>query len=164
MKKLTFILLTIIFILLLYGCTFEDPKYIHLKKKPSTNSYTTEIAKNLSLDIPYSLELFNLDLYKLYILNDDEKKVLINFLKTTTTDNFNEYEKISDIETYQLRMTFSNGDKYIIKVFNNSLLSVSPWDGIFSEDIINMNNIPANYNLYEFCIFIEKKRIKENSL
>lgn len=157
MKKLTFILLTIIITLFLYGCAFENPKYIHLKKKPSINLYATEIAENLSLNIPYSLELFNLDLYKLYILNDNEKKILINFLKSTTTDNFNEYEEISDVETYQLRITFENGDKYIIKVFNNSLLSVSPWDGIFSEDIINMNDIPENYNLYEFCTFIEKR-------
>ena len=164
MKILNLLCVSILLIFSLTGCAYDDPKYIHFEKKPSNNAYTTEIAENLSLKTPYSIELFNTDLYKTFPLTDEEKKILINFIKSTTIDNFNDYEKISLVEVYQLRITFDNGDKYIIKVYNDNLISVNPYDGIFNEDIINMNNIPIHYNLYDFCIYTEKTHTKENSL
>ncbi|HID0886129.1 TPA: DUF4883 family protein, partial [Clostridium botulinum] len=57
---------------------------------------------------------------------------------------------------YKIFFTFEK-DKYIINVYNKQYISVYPFDGNFSMDYIDMNNIPEAYNLYNLCNFLFNK-------
>ena len=65
-----------------------------------------------------------------------------------------EYYDIEKKEIYQLRLTIDN-QKYIIKIFDYTLISIAPYDGNYEEDIIVMDNVPIRYNLYDYCYYIE---------
>ena len=129
MKKFT-IYIFLILSLLLQGCSFSDPKYINFSEKSSPDFYTKEIYSKLLNDEEYSLELFNTNFYK--------------------TDGVIPEEK----EPYQLKIIFDDS-KYVIKIYSNSTVTVSPWDGIYPEDIINIEDVPNRYNLFDFCSHIE---------
>lgn len=157
LKILRYIFLLII-ILILQGCAFDDPMYIHFEKKNSPNYYLTEIASNLGNSTPYTLELFDTNLYKTIPIAEDEGKIIKNFIQNLTSDSYETTNEIPEKEVYQLRITFDNGENYIFKIYNESIVTVYPWDGIFSEDIVDMKNVPQRYNLYDFCTYIKNKQ------
>lgn len=144
-------------IFILQGCAFEDPKYIHFKDKPSNDYYTKEIYSKMLNHEDYSLSIFNTDLYKNIPIDDDDEKVVENFIRELSKEDYKEYEAITDKEPYDIKINFADGNKYILKIYNNTTVSVSPWDGIFHEDIINMDNVPIRYNLYDFCKHVENE-------
>lgn len=55
-----------------------------------------------------------------------------------------------------MRILFDD-EKYIIKVYNENIVTVFPWDGIYEEDIINMVNVPQRNNPMDFCKNIEER-------
>lgn len=160
MKKL-FFLFIIFFSITLLGCKANNPKYIHFEKKPKLNYYTCEIGKLLLSKNDYSLELYNTNLCTSTTLNNDDKKILINFINSAKNENYiseEELEKISDEISYELKVKFESGEIFIIKIFSPSLVSINPWDGIFSEDYIKTDTLPTKYNPYNFCTFIENRQ------
>ena len=155
MKKFAIYAL-LIFSFLLQGCTFNDPKYINFSKKSSSDFYTKDIYSKLLSDEDYKLELFNTNFYKnITIEKEEDNDIIENFIRSLSKENYKEDGIIPDEkEPYQLKITFDNS-KYVIKIYNNSTVTVSPWDGVYPEDIINMENIPNRYNLFDYCSHIE---------
>lgn len=157
MKKSIYIFLLIL-VLSIQGCAFDDPMYIHFEKKMSTNYYLTKIASNLADSTPYTMELFDVNLYKTIPISEDEGIILKNFIQNLTLDSYKTTNETSDKEVFELRITFENGEKYIFKIFNESIVTVYPWDGIFCEDIVDMKDVPQRYNLFDFCTYIKNKQ------
>ena len=87
-------------------------------------------------------------------LDDNQKQIIENFLDYLPNNNYKDYYDIEKKEIYQLRLTIDN-QKYIIKIFDYTLISVAPYDGNYEEDIIVMDNVPIRYNLYDYCYYIE---------
>ena len=155
MKRGKFIILLLISFTL-QGCIVEDPKYIHFSTKPEINYYTNQIYLNIfNNNEDYFLDLYNTNLSKNIPIPNDEKTIIENFLNEISIDNFDENIEIPDKECYQIRIRFDNSQQYLIKVFDNNILTISPWDGIYQEDIIDISNLPIRFNLYDFCKHIE---------
>lgn len=156
LKKLN-ILSIILLIFFLQGCTFDDPKYLHLSKKSDIALYTKAIGTKIKNKESFSLKLFDTNLYKDIDISTDENDILDNFITSLTNENVKTEELPTDKEPFQIRITFNDGSKYIIKVFDDKLISVNPWDGNYKEDIISMEGVPIHYNLYDFCKHIQKE-------
>lgn len=160
MKKM-FCIIVIFLSVTLSGCKASSPQYVHFEKKPKINYYTCEIGTLLLNKNDYSLELYNTNLCSSTILNNDDKKILINFINSTKEENYIKEDATAEPTSkvpYELKVKFESGEIFIIKIFNASLVSINPWDGIFSEDYINTDNLPTKYNLYNFCTFIENRQ------
>lgn len=155
MKYLKIIIPIMIFSLL-SGCYFNDPKYVNIKSKEIPNYYSNEINSKLLNNQDYSVEIFNDNLYKKTKIDDSEKVIIDNFINSLSNDSFTNTEKPTTTEIYQIRVKFDD-QKYIIKIYNETTVTVSPWDGIYQEDLIDMKNIPKRYNLLDFCKNVENR-------
>lgn len=154
MKKIK-IFFILILILTIQGCGFSDPKYINLKDKPNNSYYTNEIKEKLLNGEDYSLSIFNTDLYKNFDISEEEKDTIKNFISSLSSNNYKDDLDIKDKEPYQMKITFNESSKYILRIYDNNYISISPWDGIFEPDILTMEDIPTRYNLYDFCKYID---------
>ena len=154
-KKLCILL---IFVFILYGCSTNDPKYINLSKKETLNYYTNEVFANILNGENYSLKMVDTNVSKSIPISDDEKVIIENFIDSLSDSNFkkNSEEKV-DKEPFQLVITFDNNSKYVFRVYSSELVTVFPWDGNFSEDVITLENVPIHYNLYDFCTHVKNK-------
>lgn len=150
------IIIIFVFLFLLQGCSFKDPKYINFKEKESPNFYINEISSKLLNGEDFSLEIFNTNLYKKIKIDDSEKVVINNFINSLAYSNYIDNEKPITDEIYEMRILFDD-EKYIIKVYNENIVTVFPWDGIYEEDIINMVNVPQRNNPMDFCKNIEER-------
>lgn len=156
MKKFVFFIITILFSLSLYGCTFQDPKYISLSEKPNNNYYASELQKKLLSNDNFTLYVFDTNLYKDIEVPSDEADIVENFLNSLVETNYLE-DAITEKEPFRMKIVFTDSTKYLIKVFDYSNISISPWDGNFQEDFISMENVPLGYNLFEFCNHIQNR-------
>lgn len=141
---------------ILQGCAFDNPKYIHLKEKGDTALYTKEIYTKLLKDESFSIEFFDTNLYKDISVPEDENEIIENFISSLSDEDYKEDKIPTEKEPYQLRIQFTDS-KYIIKVYNNDLVAIIPWDGNYKEDVISMKNLPNHYNLYDFCKHVENR-------
>ena len=155
MRYLKLILILMI-ICIIPGCTVaQNPEYISLKTKPNTHFYTGEIYSKLSKDEPYTLKIFDMNVYKYFNVNTREHSIVLEFIENLKDPNFN-IEIDSKLEPrYKLIIEFEDS-KYVINTYNEKELSVYPWDGTFPEDTISMEDVPDYYNIYKFCEFITK--------
>ncbi|MBB6713762.1 DUF4883 family protein [Clostridium gasigenes] len=155
MRYLKLILILMI-ICIIPGCTVvQNPEYISLKTKPNTHFYTGEIYSKLSKDEPYTLKIFDMNVYKYFNVNTREHSIVLEFIENLKDPNFN-IEIDSKLEPrYKLIIEFEDS-KYVINAYNEKELSVYPWDGTFPKDTISMENVPDYYNIYKFCEFITK--------
>ncbi|MBD7909918.1 MULTISPECIES: DUF4883 family protein [Clostridium] len=155
MKKIR-LLCIFLLIFILQGCAFDDPKYIHLKEKSDIAIYTKEIYTKLLKDEHFSIEFFDTNLYKDISVPEDENQIIENFIGSLSDENYKDEELPKEKEPYQLRIKFQDS-KYIIKVYNENLVAIYPWDGNYKEDILSMKDIPKHYNLYDFCKHVENR-------
>lgn len=155
MKKLTVILIILSLCFTLTGCTLQNPKYINFSTKPNTHYYTDELKNKILNNEKFMLYVFDTNLYKEIEVPIEENSILENFTSALINDNYSD-EKVDIKEPFRIKIVFDN-DKYLIKIFNNSTVSVSPWDGNYREDIILMKDLPLRYNLFDFCNHIANK-------
>ena len=158
---------TIIFFLILLSITIEScninhPGYLHFKKKPNIHYYSDNINSNILSNKNYTVYIFNTNFFKKISIEEDDKEILHKFFYYLNNESYKPPQNIELKEKYQIRLEFED-EKYIINIYDNTLVSVFPWDGIFEKDIIFMDNIPLKYNLYDFCIYIEKKDLLKNT-
>lgn len=156
MKKFLFLITIILFSMSIYGCTFQDPKYISISKKPNNHYYTSELQKKLLNDDSFTLYVFDTNLYKEIEVPSEEADIVENFLSSLVETNYLE-DGITEKEPFRIKIVFTDSTKYLIKVFDSSNISIAPWDGIFQEDFLSMENIPLAYNLFEFCNHTQNK-------
>ncbi|MBU3106268.1 DUF4883 family protein [Clostridium gasigenes] len=155
MRYLKLILILMI-ICIIPGCTVaQNPEYISLKTKPNTHFYTGEIYSKLSKDEPYTLKIFDMNVYKYFNVNTREHSIVLEFIENLKDPNFNIEIDYKLEPRYKLIIEFEDS-KYVINAYNEKELSVYPWDGTFPEDTISMEDVPDYYNIYKFCEFITK--------
>ncbi|SFD37377.1 DUF4883 family protein [Clostridium uliginosum] len=163
MKKLSFISLIMLVYLLLNGCGLFSPKYINLSEKANNHYYTDELHKKILSNENFTLYVFDKNLYKEIKVNDDEISIIENFTNhLINTDYLDSTEESNLKEPFRIKIVFKD-ETFLIKVFNSKLVTLSPWDGNYKEDIISMDNLPLGYNLYDFCLHIHSKPIESNS-
>lgn len=155
MKRFNLIITTLLLFLTLNGCSTQDPKYINLSSKPNNHYYTDKLEFKILTDENFTIYVFDTNLYKEIEVSPDENPIIENFISSLIADNYCNKE-INNKEIYRLKIVFSD-DKYLIKVFDNSIISISPWDGNYEEDIISIKDLPLRYNLLDFCNHIANK-------
>lgn len=152
--KLLFILLIIC---MLQGCGLNNPKYIHFGTKNDPALYTKEVYSKILSNEEFTMVLFNNNLYKDISIDTSENDIIKNFISSLSETNYENQEIPDETEPYEIRIEFSDGGKYVINVYNDSLVALYPWDGNYEEDVISMENVPIHYNLYDFCTHIESQ-------
>lgn len=155
MKKFNLIFITLLLFLTLNGCITENPKYINFSTKPNNHYYTDKLENKILTDDKFTLYVFDTNLYKEIEVSKEENPIIKNFISSLVSDNYFE-ETVDSKELYRLKIIF-NDDKYLIKIFDNSIVSISPWDGSYKEDFISIKELPLRYNLLDFCNHIANK-------
>lgn len=154
MKRLSYLLIVLICFSFI-SCS-NNTQYINFKRKPSKYYYTNELINNLKKDNNYKVSLFDNNLYKELPVPDDEKSILYDFLVNLDKDHFPD-ENATKIKPQYKLIIEANNTKYVINVVNDNELVLSPWDGVYDEDYITMENTPVRYNVYNFCKYISSK-------
>ena len=162
MKKIPFIFIIFAF-LSLCGCNINTSQYINLSKKPCNNHYTNILYKKLNENNNYTLHVFDTNVYKDIEVTSDEKLIISNFITSLNSDNYNNSTNNTLEETYRIQVIFSDGSRFLIKIFDENYVTLSPWDGVYSEDYINISNVPLAYNLYDFCNHIHNNNPKPSA-
>ncbi len=164
LKPFKFILL-FLSLLILQGCTYSfSPRYFHFEENQRGNYYYTEIKEKLSNKESYTLQVFDTNLYKYFPVDEEDNIIIKNFINSLNNNNFLEEapDDFKSKEKFRLIITFkdnnNNEGKYIFKIYNNKFTKLHPFDGRVSEDIINMEDIPLHYNLYDFCTYVQNKK------
>ena len=155
MKKFIFLLLLILISFNFTGCNLNTAQYIRPKAKPSENYYTNEIKNKINENSEYTLRIFDMDYYKYYEVSKEEHSILPEFIDSLSSENYSKALESDLTPKYKLIIQFSDS-KYIINLYENNLISIYPWDGVYKEDIITMNGISDYYNLYKFCEYAKK--------
>lgn len=155
MKNLRYISILLLLLFSLSGCNIQDPKYISFSTKPNNHYYTDELRNKILSNEKFTLYVFDTNLYKEIEVPSEENSIFENFTNALTNDNYMD-DKVDIKEPFRLKVVFKN-DKYLIKVFNDSVVSISPWDGNYKEDIVSIKNLPLRYNLYDFCKHIQNE-------
>ncbi|MVX62094.1 hypothetical protein GKZ28_00060 [Clostridium chromiireducens] len=150
MKKLHYIFIVLFLFSTISGCSLQDPKYINLSVKPNNHYYIDEIRNKILNNEKFTLYVFDTNLYKEIDVPSDENIIIEDFISSLTSDNYSD-EAADKKEPYRIKLIFDDKKQYLIKVFDDCLISVSPWDGNFKEDIISIKNLPLRYNLFDFC-------------
>ena len=153
-KKLIIFMILSLFLI---GCDINNPKYINLKKKESINYYSNEIYFKILNNEDYTLTMFDTDVSKNTLIDKEEQVIIENFLSSLTSSNYlKNSDDISNKEAFHLIIEFDDS-KYIFNVYDENLVTIYPWDGVFPEDIITSENVPLRYNLYDFCNHIKNR-------
>lgn len=155
MKRFNLIIITLLLLGNLNGCSSENPKYINFSTKPNNHYYTDQLENKLLADDNFTIYVFDTNLYKEIEVSKEENPIISNFISSLVSDNYCS-EEIKNKEIYRLKIVFSD-NKYLIKVFDNSVVSIFPWDGTYQEDIISIKDLPLRYNLLDFCNHIANK-------
>ena len=155
MKKYFITFIFILLIILLPGCNFNKAQYIRPNNKPTINYYTKEIHERLGKNESYKLKIFDLNVYKYYNVTEEEHSILPEFIESLSEKNYNATIDSNLSPQYKLMIEFSDG-KYIINIYDDKLISIYPWDGVYEEDVISMEGVSDYYNLYKFCEYIKK--------
>ena len=159
MKKLYLIFITLILIFTLNGCNVQNDKYINFSAKPNNHYYTDELKNRILNNENFTLSVFDTNLYKEIEVPIDENPIIENFISSLVNDNYSA-EPIGVKESFRIKIVF-NDNKYLIKIFNDSIISISPWDGNYKEDIISIKDLPLRYNLFDFCNHIANKPLSK---
>lgn len=160
MRKINYFLIMLLLFSTIAGCGLQDPKYINLSVKPSTHYYTDEIKGKILNNEKFTLYVFDTNLYKEIPVSNEDGSIIESFISSLTSENYSE-ESSDKKEPYRIKITFDDKTQYLIKIFDDSLISVSPWDGNFKEDIISMKDIPLRYNLMDFCNHIANEPLSK---
>ncbi|AGF58151.1 hypothetical protein B0P06_003537 [Clostridium saccharoperbutylacetonicum] len=150
MKKISSIFIILLLSLTLTGCDFQNPRYINFSMKPNNHYYIDKIKNRILNNYKYKLYVFDTNLYKEFQIPDEEDNIVEDFISSINSDAYTD-ETITSKEPFKLTIIFDNGEKYLIKVFNSSIISVAPWDGFYKEDVISIKDLPLKYNLFDFC-------------
>ncbi len=162
MKKISCIFVILLLFTNLIGCNLQNYQYMNFSVKPNNHYYIDEIKNKILNNKKFTLYVFDTNLYKEIEVPADENSIFEDFISSLTDENYSE-ESVNTKEPFRLRLYFNDEDQYFIKVFNNSIISIAPWDGIFKEDMISIKNLPLRYNLFDFCNHIANKPIAKQN-
>ncbi|MEQ8153963.1 MAG: DUF4883 family protein [Clostridiaceae bacterium] len=156
MKSTIALSLALLIIFPLRGCSLRDPKYININSKPSLSYYTEELKKDAENDMTFKVSILDTNLYKEKEIPQAENTSFIKFLMAIKEDDYmNPSIDNSKNCIYKVFITFKS-NKYLIKVYENETISVSPWDGVFQEDVLSELSIMPGEKLISICRYYFK--------
>lgn len=151
-KKFLLIELLLFTVLIFSGCNAQLIYYN--EKKPNIYYYTQNLCSLIDKTDNFSVVLFQSDLHKQIDVTKDAVPVLKNFINDIKAEDFIEKpDNLPEIPPYKLFINIGD-TKYVVNIYNDSILSIHTWDGIFKEDFLTMENVHAAYNLYGLCKYI----------
>lgn len=156
MRKISCIFIILSLFINLIGCDLQNYKYINFSIKPNNHYYLDKIENKILNNEKFDLYVFDTNLYKEVEVPDDELSVIEDFISSLTDADYSD-ESLAQKEPFRMRIIFNDNNQYLIKIYDDSIISISPWDGIYKEDIISMKNLPLRYNLFDFCNHILNK-------
>ncbi len=152
MKKASYKLTLIISIIFLTGCMAGFP--ILSEKKPNNYYYTNLLVKDIKLNSAVSCKVVEMNYYReLAVTGENYKKVCSSFDKLSGSSFIQAPKDLPSRPKFKLIFSCSK-DKYIVNVYSSRYVSVSPWDGPYEMDYIDISTLPASVNLYELCNFL----------
>ncbi|WP_297421147.1 DUF4883 family protein [Clostridium sp.] len=160
MRKISYIFIIIFLFSTISGCNFQDAKYINLSTKPNNHYYVDEIKNKILSNNKFTLYVFDTNLYKEIEVPSEEKSIMESFISSLTDNNYSE-ETTDKKEPYRIKIIFDDNSQYILKIFDDSLVSVSPWDGNYKEDMVSIKDLPLRYNLFDFCNHIANEPLSK---
>lgn len=155
MKKFISFILVLTFAYLFTSCTFNESQYIRPNTKPTDNYYTNEIRDKLNNNEDYTIKIFDLNVYKYYEVDKKEHSIIPEFIDALKNESYGIDIEDELTAKYKIIIEFENS-KYIINTYNDKLITINPWDGVYPEDKISMDGVPDYYNLYKYCEYIKK--------
>lgn len=161
-KKFLILIIIMVFSLNFFGCTFKFNNYTInnfqvSKKKPNNSYYTMELSNKLSTTKNIKVVMLDTNLYKEINLSNEDINTVKSFIKSLQKSNFIESSKdIPKKPVYRLFLTLDN-EKYIFNIYSEKYISIHPWDGNFSMDYIDSENIQPLYNLFGLCKYLLPK-------
>ncbi len=139
------------------GCGINLNEYPGSSDKPFINYYSSELAKDLSENQSLEIMVFETNLSSEVNVSEADKEVFISFLGNLKEDSFianvSDYIELPKVPAFKLYIkTYKN--KYVINVYNEKVISLYPWDGLYEEDFLTMEYTPKAYNLHSLCKYI----------
>ena len=153
MKKrlsLLFLLFTFLFIT---SCQVMD----YNKKKPNDFFYTKELYNKIISSKDIKVYLFESNLHKEIDVTAEGVDTIKSFIENLKDESFITKTEDMDYETPYKFFIDMDGDRYVIKIYNDDLVSIHPWDGIYTPDYINSSKVYKAYNLQKFAKYILKQ-------
>lgn len=148
-KKFLIVFILIIFTLNFTGCSLVN-KALH-SEKPTNYFYTNGLLDSYNTERPKLITFFYSDLYKEKTLDKNNYVDVDNFLKSLKSEYFiSKPSTLPEIPLYKIYIEFEK-IKYVLNVYNETYVSIYPWDGKYDMDFIDMSKIPINYNIYGVC-------------
>jgi hypothetical protein len=160
LKKLTFAFTILFLCFTLSSCALQSPKYINFSVKPSNHYYIDEIKAKILNNQNFTLYVFDTNLYKEIEVPSEENSIIEDFVSALTTVNYSD-ESVDAKEPFRIKILFEDNSQYLFRIFNDSTISVSPWDGNYKEDIISIKDLPLRYNPFDFCNHIANKPLSK---
>lgn len=155
MKKFISLILAITIAYLFTSCTFNESQYIRPNAKPKVNYYANEIRDRMNRNEEYTIKIFDLNIYKYYEVDKQEHSIIPEFIDALNNENYGVEIEDELAPEYKIIIEFSN-EKYIINAYNEKLITVYPWDGVYPKDNISMEGVSDYYNLFKYCEYIKK--------
>lgn len=163
-KKLYTISLLLSIIFIFSGCKFNVGSYSVenfsvTKKKPYNFYYTNLLAKNLTLETNYKINVIDTNFYKDIKFSSEDISTVKTFINALRKDNFLN-EKPADLPEkpyYKIFLSF-NKEKYVMNVYNEKYISIYPYDGSYPMDFLNIDGIYASCNIYSLCKYLIPKK------
>lgn len=163
LKKIKLFIILLIFPILIMSCnkSFIENLSAPLRiSKPSANFYTNHLIRtfknsdDIHISILYTKTGKNKTISTKHI---DSFNKFLNYIKPINFLDPNKNNiKFNDPE-YRITISINKKNSFIINVFDKSFLTIHPWDGVYSPDILDISNFHESINLYNLCEFIIKK-------
>ncbi|SHJ69511.1 DOmain of unknown function [Hathewaya proteolytica DSM 3090] len=154
MKKFLIALIMLCFI---FTCGCEKAILLNSKKeKPSPKYYSEKLINSFSSG-SCKVRILSTDFYRSVAIDEVYYLTIRKFFKYVPKENFGvkpDFSKISP--KYKMFIDFNDNQRYVINIYNESLITVFPWDGIYDVDCISMQNTYTSYNLFYLCDYITK--------
>jgi hypothetical protein len=148
-RKLLIVFFLIILMFNITGCSLVN-KVLH-DKKPTNYFYTNGLLNFYNNENPDLITIFYSDLYKEKTLDKSNYVDVENFLKSLKSEYFiDKPSNLPKVPVYKVYIEFEK-IKYVLNVYNETYVSIYPWDGKYDMDFVDMSKIPINYNIYGVC-------------
>lgn len=113
--------------------------------------------KDLSLESPKELYALYMNFYKKKDFSKEDLSTFGEFFNSLNNDSFiAKPESLPDKPLYKIFLTFSE-NKYMINIYNETVISIYPWDGSYNMDYIDTSKMYKAYNLYGLCKYLIPK-------
>lgn len=159
-KKLVLFVTIIIFPLITISCNKNFIQNISAPikiSKPSKNFYTNSLINSIKNSQNIQISILYSKTGKNKILPDEYMESFNLFLSSIKRDFFVEnFSQNAKEPEYKLTISLDNKNSFIINIFDEDIISIHPWDGIYEPDAIDISSLNSKVNIFNIVDFIIK--------